>query len=118
LEGQAEALSSESKLSQKITADFDSFDAWLLDFKTLAKTRGIGWAILYYDKTTNSLLNSWVDEQHFGHLVGLTPILAIDMWEHSFVADYQTSGKPQYIDDYLSQINWTFVEQIFDSVSQ
>lgn len=118
LEGTAEALTSDSKLSQKITADFGSFDAWLLDFKSLAKTRGIGWAILYYDKTTDSLLNSWVDEQHLGHLVGLTPIIAIDMWEHSFVADYQPSGKGQYIDDYLSQVNWAFSEQIFDSVSQ
>jgi len=117
LEGTAEALSIDSKLSQKISTDFGSFDAWLVDFKTLAKTRGIGWAILYYDKTTNTLLNSWVDEQHLGHLVGLTPILTLDMWEHSFVADYQPSGKPQYIDDYLSQVNWSFVEQIFDSVS-
>lgn len=118
IEGATEALTSDSKLSQKISSDFGSFDAWLTDFKTLAKTRGIGWAILYYDKTTNSLLNSWVDEQHLGHLVGLTPIAAIDMWEHSFVADYQPSGKAQYIDDYLSQINWAFAEQIFDSVSQ
>jgi Fe-Mn family superoxide dismutase len=117
LEGEAEALTSDSKLSQKITEDFGSFENWMNDFKTLAKTRGIGWAILYYDKTTNSLINSWVDEQHLGHLVGLTPICAIDMWEHSFVADYQPSGKAQYIDDYLSQVNWAFVEQIFDSAS-
>jgi Fe-Mn family superoxide dismutase len=118
LEGEAEALSSNSKLSQKISTDFASFDAWISDFKTLAKTRGTGWAILYYDKNTNSLLNSWVDEQHLGHLVGLTPILALDMWEHSFVADYQPSGKAKYIDDYLAQVNWTVVEQIFDSVSK
>ncbi len=117
LEGASEALSEGSKLSQKITKDFGSMENWMNDFKTLAKTRGIGWAILYYDKETNSLFNSWVDEQHLGHLVGLKPILALDMWEHSFVADYQPSGKPQYIDDYLSQINWAFVEQIFDSVS-
>lgn len=118
IEGATEALTSDTKLSQKISSDFGSIDAWLADFKTLAKTRGIGWAILYYDNTTDSLLNSWVDEQHLGHLVGLTPIVAIDMWEHSFVADYQPSGKAQYIDDYLSQINWAFAEQIFDSVSQ
>lgn len=118
LEGEAEALSSESTLSQQITKDFVSFDAWVTDFKTLAKTRGIGWAILYYDKTTGTLLNSWVDEQHLGHLVGLIPILALDMWEHSFVADYLPSGKPQYIDDYLAQVNWSYVAQIFDSVSQ
>lgn len=118
LEGEATTSNASSKLYSKIAEQFGSFDAWLADFKTLAKTRGIGWSILYYDKTTNSLLNSWVDEQHLGHLVGLIPILALDMWEHSFVADYKPSGKPQYIDDYLSQINWSYVEQIFDSVSQ
>lgn len=117
LEGGAQDIS-DSKLKAKIEADFGSFDNWLEDFKTLAKTRGIGWAILYYDKQSDSLLSSWVDEQHLGHLVGLTPIVAIDMWEHSFVADYQPSGKGTYIDDYMSQINWTFVEQIFDTVSQ
>lgn len=118
LEGEAMALTDDSKLSQRIKTQWGSFDAWLADFKTLAKTRGIGWAILYYDKQTDTLVSSWIDEQHLGHLVGLTPLVALDMWEHSFVSDYQPSGKAQYIDDYLSQINWAFVEQIFDSASQ
>jgi Fe-Mn family superoxide dismutase len=118
LENGAQNLTEDSNLTQKIAASFGSFDAWLADFKTLAKTRGIGWAILYYDKTTDTLLNSWVDEQHLGHLVGLTPIVVIDMWEHSFVADYQPSGKPQYIDDFMSQINWGVAEQILDNVAR
>lgn len=118
LEGEAKNLTEGSKLTQKISESFGSVDAWMSDFSSLAKTRGIGWAILYYDKQTNTLLNSWVDEQHLGHLVGLTPIVAIDMWEHSFVADYQPSGKAQYITDFMSQINWDVAEQIFDSVSQ
>lgn len=117
IQGEATELS-DSALSQAINSQFGSFDAWLLDFKTLAKTRGIGWAILYYDKSNNTLLNSWVDEQHLGHLVGLTPICAIDMWEHSFVADYQPSGKAQYIDDFMSQIDWSVAEKAFDIASQ
>ncbi len=118
LEGEAKNLTENSKLAQKISESFSSIDAWVSDFSSLAKTRGIGWAILYYDRQTNTLLNSWIDEQHLGHLVGLTPIVAIDMWEHSFVADYQPSGKAQYITDFMSQINWDVAEQIFDSVSQ
>lgn len=117
LEGEAKGLAEDSKLAKKITESFGSFDSWLADFTSLAKTRGIGWAILYYDKESGSLLNSWIDEQHLGHLVGLTPIVAIDMWEHSFVADYQPSGKAQYITDFMSQINWSIAEQTFDSVS-
>ncbi len=118
LEGGVRSPTEGSKLSAKITEQFGSFDAWQSDFKALAKTRGIGWAILYYDKMSDLLVNSWVDEQHLGHLVGLTPVFAIDMWEHSFVADYQPSGKPQYIEDFMSQANWAVAEHIFDSVSQ
>ncbi len=117
IQGEATQLS-DSALSQAIKSHFGSFDAWLLDFKTLAKTRGIGWAILYYDKSNSTLLNSWVDEQHLGHLVGMTPICAIDMWEHSFVADYQPSGKAQYIDDFMSQIDWSVAEKAFDIASR
>lgn len=118
LEGGAKEISNDSKLSAKITEQFGSFDAWQSDFKTLAKTRGIGWAVFYYDAQSDSLINSWVDEQHLGHLVGLTPVFAIDMWEHSFVADYQPSGKPQYIDDFMSQANWSVAEQVFDTVAR
>ncbi len=118
LEEGAQALSSDSTLGLKIAEQFGSFDAWQSDFKALAKTRGIGWAVLYYDKQTDSLMNSWIDEQHLGHLVGLTPIFAIDMWEHSFVADYQPSGKPQYIDDFMSQANWSVARQAFDTATR
>lgn len=118
LEGGAKEISNDSKLSAKITEQFGSFDAWQSDFKTLAKTRGIGWAVLYHDGQSDSLINSWVDEQHLGHLVGLVPVFAIDMWEHSFVADYQPSGKPQYIDDFMSQANWSVAEQVFDTVAR
>ncbi len=82
-------------------------------FKALALTRGIGWAILYYDPASKQLLNQWVDEQHFGHLTGCTPILALDMWEHSFVADYQPSGKKQYVEDFFANLNWNTVEENF-----
>jgi len=101
---------SDGDLKEHIEKDFGSFEKWLEQFKTLASTRGVGWAILYYDPVGKRLLNGWVDEQHFGHLLGLRPVLALDMWEHSFVADYQPSGKKQYIEDYFSNLNWSIVE--------
>jgi len=102
-------------LKKAIEKDFGSFDTWLARFKTVAKTRGIGWAMLYYDKTSSKLLNAWIDEQHLGHLTGLSPILALDMWEHSFVADYQPSGKGMYIDDFFENLNWSMIEKNFVS---
>lgn len=111
LEDGAKEPDSDSALAKAIAQEFGSFDAWLSRFKTLAKTRGIGWALLYYDPHTKRLLNGWVDEQHLGHLTGLQLIIALDMWEHSFVADYQPSGKAQYIDDFFANLNWSVVER-------
>jgi Fe-Mn family superoxide dismutase len=61
----------------------------------------------------NKLLNTWIDEQHLGHLTGCAPILALDMWEHAFVADYQPSGKGDYITDFFANLNWSVIEKTF-----
>lgn len=113
LEGGAQSLDESSVLRAKISEQWGSFDEWLTRFKSLATTRGIGWAILYYDASTDTLINTWVDEQHLGHLNSCQYVVGIDMWEHSYVADYQPSGKKTYIEDYLGQINWTLVEANF-----
>ncbi len=107
----------EDGLKQAITNTWGSFDAWLTRFKTMAKTRGVGWAILYFDPMTKSLLNAWIDEQHLGHLTGCQPILALDMWEHSFVSDYYPSGKAQYVEDFFANLNWSVIEKNFADVN-
>ena len=109
----AKPLAVDSFLKDEIEKEWGSFDTWLESFKTLAKTRGVGWAMLYYDKHAERLINVWVDEQHLGHLTGAAPVLALDMWEHSFVADYQPSGKGQYIDDFFENLNWEVIEHNF-----
>lgn len=87
-------------------------------FKALALTRGVGWAMVGYDKKTDQLIQYWIDEQHLGHLTGLSLVLALDMWEHSYVADYQPSGKKQYVEDFFENLNWRNVEENFANASQ
>lgn len=111
LEGGAQSLSNTTPLSAALAEQFGSFDAWLASFKTLALTRGIGWAMLYYDPTSQQLINTWIDEQHLGQLQGCTLVLGLDMWEHSFVADYQPSGKKQYVEDFFANLNWNVVAE-------
>src|SRR3989338_629297 len=107
------ALSPKSSFVEMLGEEFGSFEIWLTHFKVLALTRGIGWAMLYYDPLTKRLLNAWVDEQHIGQLNGCQTILALDMWEHAFVADYQPSGKKNYIEDFFVNLNWEVVEKNF-----
>ncbi|TSC61297.1 MAG: superoxide dismutase, Fe-Mn family [Parcubacteria group bacterium Gr01-1014_107] len=104
------ALSEKSPLRKAVASEFGDFEDWLLEFKHMAATRGIGWAFVYYDRGAERLLNAWIDEQHLGHLTGLSPVLALDMWEHSYVYDYQPSGKKQYIEDFFENLNWETIE--------
>lgn len=118
LEGDSSDLSPDSDLYKKIVEQWDSFDNFLERLKLLAMTRGVGWAMLYYDKKTDTLLPAWVDEQHLGQLADCKIIFALDMWEHSFVADYQPSGKKQYVEDFFKNINWSVAERYFIEASK
>ncbi len=113
IEGGAKALSEDSELKKAIQKQAPSFDAWLTGFKAVAMTRGIGWAVLYWDKETEQLIHAWVDEQHLGQLNGLGWVLGIDMWEHAYVYDYPTSEKKKYIETFFENLNWEVIEENF-----
>lgn len=117
LEGGMKLLAEGSALKKQIESDFGSFDAWLTSFKALALTRGVGWAMLYYDRKDKRLLNSWVDEQHLGQLQDCALILGLDVWEHSYVADYQPSGKKDYVEDFFLNLNWEVIAGNFDKAT-
>ncbi|MCA9356431.1 superoxide dismutase [Candidatus Nomurabacteria bacterium] len=117
LEGGSKAFDPESALGKRLMELFGSYEKFVKEFSALAMTRGVGWAVLWYDKKEDKFLASWVDEQHLGHLNGADMILALDMWEHSFVADYQPSGKKQYIADFFENLNWKVIENNFTEVS-
>ena len=112
LEGGSKPLPVNSQLKLVIEKQF-SFEVWLNNFKTLAMTRGVGWAVLYYDKQTKELISAWIDEHHLGQLNGLSWILCVDMWEHAFVYDYPTSEKKKYIEAFFENLNWEVVEENF-----
>ncbi|MFA7192270.1 MAG: Fe-Mn family superoxide dismutase [Candidatus Paceibacterota bacterium] len=116
LSGGARALNPESDLAKQITKECISLEIFLMGFKNMALTRGVGWAVLWYDKKDKRLIASWVDEQHLGQLNGCEMILALDMWEHAYVYDYATSEKKKYIDAFFANINWSVIEDNFEKV--
>lgn len=107
-EGGPKALGSGS-LKDKIEFQWGSYEAWQKRFTEIALTRGVGWAILYHDPHTDQLVQTWVDEQHIGQLADLDIILALDMWEHSFMRDYLPADKKQYIEAFYKNLNWDVV---------
>ena len=115
LTGGSSSILTNSKLESDIVRDFGSMDNFWARLKETAMTRGIGWAMLSYDTTFDHLVLSWVDEQHVGQLINVFPVYVIDMWEHSYVADYLPSGKNQYLTDYIKNTNFELVSTRYDS---
>lgn len=103
---------------EKDFSDFGDFDGWLKTFKAIAMTRGIGWAMLYYDPHAKKLTHAWVDEQHLGQLNGSWLILGLDMWEHSYLFDYVPADKKKYIEAFFENLNWQVVEENFEKATR
>lgn len=108
LEGGAKALP-EGKLRELIERQWGNLESWKARFEKIAMTRGVGWAMLYHDPHTDQLVQTWVDEQHIGQLADLDIVLALDMWEHSYMRDYVPSKKKEYIDAFFRNLNWEVV---------
>ena len=114
--GGPKTLTEQSTLINLIKQQGENMDSLISKMKSIAMTRGIGWAMLYYDKDSKKLLTTWVDEQHIGHLAGLPIILALDMWEHSYYLDYIPSEKSKYVDAFFENLNWEKIEENLKAV--
>jgi Fe-Mn family superoxide dismutase len=107
-EGGARELTA-GDLRARLETQFGSYEGFIAHFKTIAMTRGVGWAMLYFDRANNRLVATWIDEQHIGQLPGLTIVLALDMWEHSYMRDYVPADKGKYVDAFFANLNWEVV---------
>lgn len=116
LEDGPKPLPADSALFKAISETWGSVDAFLERFRLIASARGVGWAMLLYDKHTDRLLTQWVDEQHLGHLTGLMPIIPLDLWEHAYLLDYAPADKANYVDAYLAAMNWETANDWFENI--
>ena len=110
----AKNISPAGELYQEIESTWGSFDKWFARFKAIAMSRGIGWAMLYYDKKDKVLLNAYVGDHELGQLSGCSVVLALDMWEHAYIADYAPGGKKDYVEDFFVNLNWEVIEKNFN----
>jgi len=96
-------------LSIALTRDFGSVDRWRAEFTGLAKAMGggSGWAILAWSSREGSLINHWAAD-HTNLLAGATPVLALDMYEHSYHMDFGAKAAA-YVDAFMKNIRWDAV---------
>ena len=111
------AKPTDSPLAKKIAEEFGSFDVWEKDFRATGAMRGIGWAMLYYDRQAGRLFNTWINEHDGGHLAGNVPLLIMDVFEHAFMVDYDLK-RADYIEAFFKAIDWKVVDERFSQVSK
>jgi Fe-Mn family superoxide dismutase len=96
----------EGALKRMIERDFSGTAAWQTQFAAMGKALGggSGWVVLAYSARSGGLVNQWAAD-HTHALAGSAPILALDMYEHSYHLDYGAKAAA-YVDAFMQNINW------------
>src|SRR5437867_13176972 len=96
----------EGALKRLIERDFGGIAAWQTQFTAMGKALGggSGWVVLAYSARSGGLVNQWAAD-HTHALAGAVPILALDMYEHSYHLDYGARAAA-YVDAFMQNIDW------------
>ena len=77
---------------------------------------GSGWVLLTYSSRDRRLVNRWAAD-HTQSLAGGTPILALDMYEHSYHLDYGAAAA-KYVDAFMENITWSNVARLHQACAR
>lgn len=104
----------EGKLMEAIVASFGSYEEFVSQFETAAKTRfGSGWAWLSVTSDKKLVVSSTPNQDN--PLMDVadkkgTPILGLDVWEHAYYLNYQ-NRRPDYVAAFWNVVDWKAVSE-------
>jgi len=100
-----------------LARDFGSYERWRTEFIAMGKALGggSGWVLLSWSPRDRKLVNQWAAD-HCHTLAGGTPILALDMYEHSYHIDFGAKAAT-YVDTFMDAIRWNNVDRVFVELS-
>lgn len=106
----------EGALLKSLKTSFGSYEAFVSQFETAAKTRfGSGWAWLLVDASGKLVVSSTPNQDNplmdIAEVKG-TPILGLDVWEHAYYLHYQ-NRRPDYVTAFWKVVNWKAVADRF-----
>jgi Fe-Mn family superoxide dismutase len=108
----------DATLKEALARDFGSYDRWRDEFIAMGKALGggSGWVLLTWSPRDRKLVNQWASD-HCHTLAGGAPILALDMYEHSYHIDYGAKAA-NYVDIFMAAINWPAVQRALREVQE
>ncbi len=98
------------RLARKIEEDFGDFDSLTDELKQAATGQfGSGWAWLVYDRGKLKVIKTANADTPIAR--GMTPLLAIDVWEHAYYLDFQ-NRRADYVEAVIERLlDWDFAQQ-------
>lgn len=104
----------DTSLKEALARDFGSYERWRTEFAAMGKALGggSGWVLLTWSPRDHKFVNQWASD-HCHTLAGGTPILALDMYEHSYHIDYGAKAA-SYVDVFMAAIDWPAVQRAFE----
>lgn len=105
------------KLADALARDFGSYERWRSEFAAIGKALGggSGGVLLAWSPRDRRLVNQWAAD-HCRTLAGGAPILALDMYEHSYHLDFDAKAG-SYVDTFMSVVRWQGVGQRFGAAA-
>ena len=99
-------------LKDALARDFGSCERWRAEFIAMGKALagGSGWVLLSWSPRDQKLVNQWAAD-HCHTLAGGVPILALDMYEHSYHIDYGSKAAT-YVDTFMEAVRWANADRL------
>ena len=99
-----------SRLRERLAKDFGSLERWQAEFTAMGKALGggSGWVVLAWSERRDRLVNQWAAD-HAHLLAGGVPVLALDMYEHSYHIDFGAKAS-EYVEAFMRNVDWERVK--------
>ena len=104
------------KLQAAVDSDLGGFDMLRTDFIAAGTTQfGSGWAWLSVNNGKLEISKTPNGESPL--VTGASPILGVDVWEHSYYIDYR-NARPKYLEAWFDNlVNWEHVEELYEKAT-
>ncbi|WP_185983625.1 superoxide dismutase [Aureimonas mangrovi] len=101
-------------LQTAFDSDLGGYDKFRTDFIEAGKSQfGSGWAWVAVKDGKLQIVKTPNGENPL--VQGATPILGVDVWEHSYYIDYR-NARPKYLEAFVdSLINWDYVLERYEA---
>ncbi len=108
----------DSEIGQAIVEKFGGFEGFKEEFTKAATTQfGSGWAWLVMDKHSKQIEIIKTSNQDCPLSIDKTPLLGIDVWEHSYYLKYKNDRK-SYVDAFWNVVNWNEIEELYKKAKE